>query len=119
MTESEDTKVYVGATHLELLRVLWSGYQDGLAYGRAHPIMDHRLLADHVVESAQQACECKLQTEEPLDRTVFHPAYTHGWITGYLVATHALDDAVDGLPLLDPARLAEYARQAETRRIMH
>lgn len=100
-----DTKVYVGAGSHELLRILWTGFQDGLAYGRSHPMAAPYLERDHVVETAKIACERKLQMVEPLDRAAFHPAYTYGWMTGYLAAYHDLDDAVDGLSLLDPATL--------------
>lgn len=114
MTTHGDTKVYFGAGSYELLRILWTGFQDGLAYGRSHPIESPYLEPDDVVAAAKTACERKLQMVEPLDQAVFHPAYTYGWMTGYLVAHHDLDDAIDGLSLLDPASLLEYAYQADT-----
>jgi len=59
-----------------------------------------------VVGAAKIACERRLQMVEPLDRATFHRAYTYaynyGWTTGYLAAYHDLDDAVEGLSLLDP-----------------
>lgn len=105
MTTHADMKVYVGAGNQELLRILLTGFQDGLAYGRSHPAMVPYLEADQVVEAATIACERKLQMVEPLDRAAFHPAYTHGWIVGYLAAHHDLDDGADGVALLDPASL--------------
>ena len=124
MTTHADTKVYVGAGNHELLRVLWTGFQDGLAYGRSHLTVTAYLEADHIVDTAKIACERKLQTVVPLDRALFHPAYTHGWMAGYLAAHHDLDDAVDGLSLLDLARLdptslAEHAYETDTGHITH
>lgn len=114
MTTHVDTKIYVGAGNHELLRILWTGFQDGLAYGRSHPTGAARMEPDQVVGAAKIACERKLQMVEPLDRAAFHPAYTYGWMTGYLAAHHDLDDALDGLSLLDPAILIEYAHQTGT-----
>ncbi len=109
MTTSMATKVYVGAGNREVLRILWTGFQDGFADGQSHLAAAIRHEAEHVVEAAKVACERKLQSVEPLDRAAFHPAYTYGWMTGYLAAHHGVDDAVDALALLDPANLVEYA----------
>ena len=119
MTAHIDKRVYVGAGNHELLRILWTGFQDGLAYCRSHPARAPYLEPDQVVDAAMIACERKLQMVEPLDRAAFHPAYTYGWMTGYLAAHHDLDDAVEGLALLDPASLMEYAHQTDTRPITH
>ena len=119
MTTHADTEVYVGAGNHELLRILWTGFQDGLAYCRSQPAGAARVEPDQVVAAAKIACECKLQLVEPLDRAAFHPAYTYGWMTGYLAAHLGRDDAVDGLSPLDPAILVEYAHQAGTEPLMH
>jgi hypothetical protein len=119
MTAHVDTKVYVGAGNHDLLWILWTGFQDGLAYGRSHPARAPYLEPDDVVGAAKIAYERKLQVVEPLDRAAFHPAYTYGWMTGYLAAHYDLDDAVDGLALLDPPSLIEYAHQTDTRPITH
>ena len=123
MSAHADTKIYVGAGNHELLRILWTGFQDGLAYGRSHLTVTAYLEADHVVDTAKLACERKLQTVEPLDRALFHPAYTHGWMAGYLAAHRDLnlnlDNAVDGLSLVDPASLVEHARRVDTGHITY
>lgn len=113
MMADTHTKVYVGAGNHELLRILWTGFQDGLAYGRTHADTASNQEADYVVDSAKVACERKLQTVEPLDRATFHPAYTYGWMAGYLAAYHDLDDG-DGLLLSDPATHVEHARRVDT-----
>ncbi len=120
MTMPAETRAYVGAGNHELLRTLWTGFQDGLAYGRSHLTAAPHLEPDQVVDAAKIACERKLQMVEPLDRAAFHPAYTYGWMAGYLASHHGLDDAVDGLLLLDPAsHLVEYALRLDTRPIAH
>jgi hypothetical protein len=114
MTACTDTRVYVGAGDHELLRILWTGFQDGLTYGRSRPMTAPYLEPDQVVAAANIACEHKLQLVEPLDRTAFHPAYTYGWMAGYLAAHHDLDNSFDGLAVLDSTNLDDYAPRTDT-----
>lgn len=118
MDTSANARVYVGAGNQELLRILWMGFQDGLTYGRIHPLADPALDAGRVVDAATIACERKLQTVEPLDRAVFHPAYTYGWMAGYLATHHDLGGAISGLSLMDSAgRVDEQGRREDKRPI--
>ncbi len=119
MTACTDTKVYVGAGNHELLRILWTGFQDGLAYGHSRPTAAPYLEPDRVVAAAKIACEHKLQLVEPLDRTAFHPAYTYGWMAGYLAAHHDLDDSFDSLAVLDPTSLVGYALRTDASLVTH
>lgn len=94
-------------------RILWMGFQDGTAYAHRHPSVMPHIDADRVVDAAQRACERMLEAVEPLDRGDFHPAYTYGWIAGYLAAHHDRD-AEYGLPLPFPAVVAGQGTVQET-----
>lgn len=94
--------IFVGTDNQEMLRILWTGFQDGAAYTRRHPSVMSYVDADRMMDAAQRACERVLEVVEPLDRGLFHPAYTHGWIAGYLATYHDHGDA-EGLSLFAPA----------------
>ena len=68
---------------MEQLWVLWSGFHDGAEYARRHPTANPYLDADRVVTAAAAACE-RRHASALLDRTIIHPAYTYGWMAGYL-----------------------------------
>lgn len=72
-----------GARAVERLWVLWSGFHDGAEYAYRHPTANPYLDADRIVTSAAAACE-RRHAGTPLDPTIVHPAYTYGWMAGYL-----------------------------------
>lgn len=112
------TLVYVGAGDHELPRILWTGFEDGLAYGRSHPAVPS-LDLDQVTLATDSACERKLRTIQPLDRAAFHLAYTHGWMVGYLAAHHDLGSIVEGATLIDPASVGGPVQRPDAGIITH
>jgi hypothetical protein len=79
---------------MERLWVLWSGFHDGAEYAYRHPTANPYLDADRVVTAAAAACE-RRHASAPLDRTIVHPAYTYGWMAGYLAAQREQTNAGD------------------------
>ncbi len=82
---------------MERLWVLWSGFHDGADYAYRHPTENPYLDADRVVTIAAAACE-RRHASATLDRTIAHPAYTYGWMAGYLAAQRELSGAGDESP---------------------
>ncbi len=82
------------AAAMERLWVLWSGHHDGVEYAHRHPTANLYLDADRVVTAAAAACE-RQHASALLDRTIVHPAYTYGWMAGYLTAQREQMDAGD------------------------
>ncbi len=76
----------------ERLWVLWSGFHDGAEYAYRHPTATPYLDADRTVTAAAAACE-RRHASTPLDRTIVHPAYTYGWMAGYLAAQREMSSA--------------------------
>lgn len=99
--------IYVGTGNHETLRILWTGFQDGMAYVRSHPRVMPYPDPDYIVDAAQRACERILESVEPLDKGVFHPVYTHGWMAGYVAAHHDREGTANGLSLFAPAAMTE------------
>lgn len=79
---------------MERLWALWSGFHDGAEYASRHPAANPYLDADRVVTTAAVACE-RRHASAQLDRTIVHPAYTYGWMAGYLAAQRELAGAGD------------------------
>lgn len=77
------------ASAMERLWVLWSGFHDGAEYAYRHPAANPYLEADRVVTTAAVACKRRYATAQ-LDRTTVHPAYTYGWMAGYLATQREL-----------------------------
>lgn len=93
----------VSTDALEQLWVLWTGFGDGADYASQHPAATPYLDADKVVTLAAQACERRQQTNAPLDPALVHPAYTYGWMAGYLATQRGFDALASGAPLTDAA----------------
>lgn len=77
------------ADAMERLWVLWSGFHDGAEYAYRHPTANPYLEADRIVATAAAACE-RRHAGTPLDPTIAHPAYTYGWMAGYLAIQREL-----------------------------
>lgn len=90
----------VGVENQEMLWVLWTGFEDGLAYAERHPVTLPYLDVDRVVDTATVACEQGLEESEPIDWVVFRPAYTYGWMAGYLATQHSHTSRAVGAPTI-------------------
>ena len=101
----------VSAGAIEQLWVLWTGFHDGADYARRHPAETPYLDADRVMTDAAMACERKLHAHVTLDPAIVHPAYTYGWMAGYLAELRNRENAVDGLSL---GNVASGAMNAQT-----
>lgn len=83
---------------MERLWILWSGFHDGAQYARCHPLENPSLDADRIVAMAAAACELR-HASPPLDQALVHPAYTDGWMAGYLATQRELAGVGDDDPL--------------------
>lgn len=92
-------QIDVSTDTLERLWVLWTGFRDGADYASQHPQVNPYLDADRVKTLADQACERRRHTNMPLDSALVHPAYTYGWMAGYLAARRDFGARADGAPL--------------------
>lgn len=80
---------------MERLWILWTGFHDGAQYARHHRLENPSLDADRIVATAASACERRRRASPPLDRALAHPAYTDGWMAGYLATQRELAGAED------------------------
>ena len=99
MTKRIDASVGASVGAIEQLWVLWTGFHDGADYARRHPAATPYLDADRVMTDAAMACERRQHANATLDPAIVHPAYTYGWMAGYLAELRGRENAVDGLPL--------------------
>lgn len=92
---------------MERLWILWTGFHDGAQYARRHPLENPSLDAERIVATAAAACERRRHASPPLDRTLAHPAYTDGWMAGYLAAQRDLVGVADEAPrAIDAERIS-------------
>lgn len=83
---------------MERLWIVWSGFHDGALYASRHPLENPSLDAERIVATAAAACEHRRHASPPLNWALAHPAYTDGWVAGYLATQRELAGDADEAP---------------------